>query len=130
LPVDALGCSSARIKAYEPGERSPTLPEIELAAYYLQVLLSYFDEHAPGRGRQPVGDPQARRRASDRRRAAQQLRVVFTHAARRAGGRHTRHRRRDRVSATGRCRCRCSKRCQRVGIEFRLLRDGTDDIAE
>jgi transcriptional regulator with XRE-family HTH domain len=135
--ADALGCSSARIKAYELGERSPTLPEIELAAYYLQVPLSYFfDEHALGRGRQPVGDPQGVVAVRQRIVGAllQQARVA-AHRTLRDVSREvgiTRHRLRqvelgDRPVPLPLLEALANE----LGIELDYFRDGTpDDIAE
>ena len=56
--AQALGCSEERVKAYEFGDKSPTLPELELAALYLQVSLSrFFDERSFGAVRNRVDDP-------------------------------------------------------------------------
>jgi transcriptional regulator with XRE-family HTH domain len=56
--AQALGCSEERVTAYEFGDKSPTLPELELAALYLQVSLSrFFDERSFGTVRNRVNDP-------------------------------------------------------------------------
>ncbi|MFZ6030335.1 MAG: helix-turn-helix domain-containing protein [Chloroflexota bacterium] len=40
--AQAIGVSPAILQAYELGERSPSLPEVELLAYYLDVSLEHF----------------------------------------------------------------------------------------
>ena len=40
--ADLLGCSTSVYGAYELGHRSPSLPELELLAYFLDVPLSHF----------------------------------------------------------------------------------------
>lgn len=39
---EAIGVSGSTMGAYEKGERSPSLPEIELLAFYLKVPLKHF----------------------------------------------------------------------------------------
>ncbi len=38
----AIGVSPAVLESYEIGERSPSLPEIEMLAYYLEIPLEHF----------------------------------------------------------------------------------------
>ncbi len=38
----AVGVSARNLKAYEMGERSPSLPELEMLAFYLHIPLEYF----------------------------------------------------------------------------------------
>jgi transcriptional regulator with XRE-family HTH domain len=40
--ADALKVSSGRISAYERGEKSPSLPELEVLAFFLDVPLEHF----------------------------------------------------------------------------------------
>lgn len=40
--ADVLGVSTATFKAYESGRKSPSLPELEVLAYYLQMPLEHF----------------------------------------------------------------------------------------
>lgn len=40
--ADAIGVTEEMFQAYEAGTKSPTLPEIELLAYYLEIPLSHF----------------------------------------------------------------------------------------
>jgi transcriptional regulator with XRE-family HTH domain len=40
--AEAIGVSESRFTAFELGEDSPTLPELEILAYYLQVPLDHF----------------------------------------------------------------------------------------
>jgi transcriptional regulator with XRE-family HTH domain len=40
--AQVIGVSPAELEAYELGEKAPSLPEIELLAYYLKVPLSHF----------------------------------------------------------------------------------------
>jgi transcriptional regulator with XRE-family HTH domain len=39
---EAIGMSGSTMGAYEKGERSPSLPELEMLAFFLQVPLSHF----------------------------------------------------------------------------------------
>ncbi|HZU86324.1 MAG TPA: helix-turn-helix transcriptional regulator [Anaerolineaceae bacterium] len=48
--ADAMGITDHRLEAYESGEDSPSLPELEAAAYYLGVPLEHFW------GRQAISD--------------------------------------------------------------------------
>jgi transcriptional regulator with XRE-family HTH domain len=53
-----MGCSIARVKAYEFGDRAPTLPELELAAYYLHMpLVTFFQDGLSMRTSRHVEDP-------------------------------------------------------------------------
>ncbi len=55
----AIGCSAERVRAYEFGEKAITLPEVELAAYYLGLPLSRFlEDRTPVAQRMHVEDPQ------------------------------------------------------------------------
>jgi transcriptional regulator with XRE-family HTH domain len=49
----AIGVSKTTLEAYEFGEQSPSLPELELLAYYLEVPLEYFwgSELKPAKGK-------------------------------------------------------------------------------
>lgn len=40
--ADAMGVTEPELEAYELGQKSPTLPEIELLAYYLGVPVDHF----------------------------------------------------------------------------------------
>jgi len=40
--AQAIGASSSTLEAYERGETSPTLPELEALAYYLKTPLAHF----------------------------------------------------------------------------------------
>lgn len=40
--AEALGISSERFEQYEMGEESPSLPELEILAFYLEVPLDHF----------------------------------------------------------------------------------------
>lgn len=39
---DAVGVSGSTMGAYEKGERSPSLPELEMLSYYLKIPLDHF----------------------------------------------------------------------------------------
>lgn len=59
--AQAIGTSSSTIEAYELGENSPTLPELEALAYYLNTPLTYFWGREVGLANKPenvVNDPQ------------------------------------------------------------------------
>jgi transcriptional regulator with XRE-family HTH domain len=58
--ASAIGVSAGELNAYELGEQSPSLPEIEMLAFYLQVPLEHFwgNELLNGNGHQPQLDPQ------------------------------------------------------------------------
>lgn len=40
--ADALGCSASQYTAYEAGHKSPSLPELELLAFFLDTPLTHF----------------------------------------------------------------------------------------
>src|SRR5512145_1986456 len=40
--AQAIGVAAELLQAYELGERSPSLPEVELLAYYLDISLEHF----------------------------------------------------------------------------------------
>ncbi|MBN2148495.1 MAG: transcriptional regulator [Anaerolineales bacterium] len=58
----AMGISVARLKEYEYGDSSPSLPELELLAYYLKIPLEHFWGKEllsdGGDGKEPDIDPQ------------------------------------------------------------------------
>ena len=46
---DIIGVSSRMITKYESGEKSPSLPELEVLAYYLDIpLKNFWEDTAPG----------------------------------------------------------------------------------
>lgn len=55
----AIGVTENDLEAYELGERAPSLPEMEMLAYYLHIPLDYFwgNELLKGNGHQPELDP-------------------------------------------------------------------------
>jgi len=56
----AIGVSASELEAYELGEQAPSLPELELLAFYLQIPLDHFwgNELLKGNGHQQALDPQ------------------------------------------------------------------------
>lgn len=56
----AMGVSVETLKAYEFGERSPSLPELELLAYYLKIPLEHFwgNQTLKKNGKDALEDPQ------------------------------------------------------------------------
>ena len=55
----AIGVTIDDLEAYELGERAPSLPEVEMLAFYLQIPLDHFwgNELLKGNGHQAALDP-------------------------------------------------------------------------
>lgn len=58
--AEAIGVSASDLNSYELGERSPSLPELEMLTFYLQIPLDFFwgNELLKGNGHQRQLDPQ------------------------------------------------------------------------
>lgn len=57
--ANAIGIPISQLEAYELGEQAPSLPEIEMLAFFLQVSLEYFwgNELLKGNGHQQLIEP-------------------------------------------------------------------------
>jgi transcriptional regulator with XRE-family HTH domain len=53
----AMGVSKGTFRSYEEGKKAPSLPELELLAYYLRLPIDHFWGKASLSGEQPVSEP-------------------------------------------------------------------------
>jgi len=65
--AEAIGCPPAVYTAYEQGQKSPSLPEVELLAYFLGVLPAHFwGDHSLAETKSAAAPPGAVTRLRDR----------------------------------------------------------------
>lgn len=66
--AQAIGVSVSELEAYELGEQPPSLPELEMLAFYLEIPLDYFwgNDLFKGNGHQKALDPQQLRNLRQR----------------------------------------------------------------
>ena len=53
----AMGVSRSMFRAYEEGRHAPSLPELEMLAYYLHLPIDHFWSKASLSGEQPAAEP-------------------------------------------------------------------------
>jgi transcriptional regulator with XRE-family HTH domain len=53
----AMGVSKGVFRSFEEGKHAPSLPELELLAYYLKLPIDHFWGRASLSGEQPAGEP-------------------------------------------------------------------------
>jgi transcriptional regulator with XRE-family HTH domain len=53
----SMGITKGLFRSYEEGKRAPSLPELELLAYYLKLPIDHFWTKASLSGEQPSGEP-------------------------------------------------------------------------
>lgn len=91
--ASAIGVSASELEAYELGEHAPSLPELEMLAFYLQIPLEYFwgNELFRGNGHPALPDIQQLRELRQRmigamlRKARNQAALGLEDAAAKAG---------------------------------------------
>ncbi len=93
--AEASGCPAATLEAFESGQISPSLPELEMLAYALDVPLNYFwgdkvlsEQQAPERAALPAAEIAALRHrivGALLRQARQQARLVAADVAESVG---------------------------------------------